>query len=352
MGGTYQEGFNAYGAIFEKITSFFQVTKEKPIVVDSGNHCLRLVYIGSGRTERYTGMCTSAGFKDGPLLQAKFYYPGDILSDGNRFLITDSGNDAIRAMTNSSISTWRKVNGEPRGMTLDKVSGVIYVTVRHGIVRMYLDRDVTERLFSSETRAGFRDGDFSVAHFNHPTGIAILPDDDILLVADTKNHRVRIVDLRTRVVYSICTGQPGNGPGNFDECYLYEPEAVTAIDSEVYIGQKTQIWQTTIRALVGVLGKRPDRTTTTFTTKSTVTTTTLATTPTSTTTTEKPRMERCPTTRTVAIPQGSSTADVNISPGHMVALPVGRYNISITLNNGRRCAVTLKIITGGCMFRN
>ena len=108
----------------------------------------------------------------------------------------------------------------------------------------------------------------------------------------------------------------------------------------------------TLIVYLGVLGKRPDRTTTTFTTKSTVTTTTLATTPTSTTTTEKPRMERCPTTRTVAIPQGSSTADVNISPGHMVALPVGRYNISITLNNGRRCAVTLKIITGGCMFRN
>ena len=48
---------------------------------------------------------------------------------------------------------------------------------------------------------GFHDGDFSSAQFNDPQGMAL--ENDILYVADTKNHSIRRVDLVKGVVDSI-----------------------------------------------------------------------------------------------------------------------------------------------------
>lgn len=42
------------------------------------------------------------------------------------------------------------------------------------------------------SKAGFRDGPLSNAIFDHPDGIVCL--DKIIIVADTYNHRIRMID--------------------------------------------------------------------------------------------------------------------------------------------------------------
>ena len=54
-----------------------------------------------------------------------------------------------------------------------------------------------------------RDGDFAVAAFNHPQGMAL--DGDTLFVADAENHAIRRVDLTAGTVETVAgTGQQGN----------------------------------------------------------------------------------------------------------------------------------------------
>ena len=66
-------------------------------------------------------------------------------------------------------------------------------------------------------QAGARDGDFATARFNHPQGTALAGD--CLYVADTHNHLIRRIDLKTRRVRTVAgTGKQGRGfwPG-FDQ---------------------------------------------------------------------------------------------------------------------------------------
>lgn len=58
-------------------------------------------------------------------------------------------------------------------------------------------------------KAGFKDGDFSVAEFNDPQGL--LYNDGILYVAETKNHALREINLNNKTVKTIAgTGIQGH----------------------------------------------------------------------------------------------------------------------------------------------
>ena len=45
-------------------------------VSDSGNHCIRKIYLEQEIVETYAGKCEVSGFKDGPTVINRFYYPG------------------------------------------------------------------------------------------------------------------------------------------------------------------------------------------------------------------------------------------------------------------------------------
>ena len=49
---------------------------------------------------------------------------------------------------------------------------------------------------------GDGDGIFSQARFYRPQGLA-LDDDDLLYVADTENHQIRVIDFQARAVHTI-----------------------------------------------------------------------------------------------------------------------------------------------------
>lgn len=59
-------------------------------------------------------------------------------------------------------------------------------------------------------KIGFRDGDYDICEFNSPQGVCFSSDGGTLFVADTENHAVRAVDLKTRNVRTVAgTGQQG-----------------------------------------------------------------------------------------------------------------------------------------------
>jgi DNA-binding beta-propeller fold protein YncE len=104
---------------------------------------------------------------DHPLL-----YPGKVLADERhgRLFIADSNHNRIVVST---------------------LDGTLIETIGSGL-------------------QGENDGIFSQARFNRPQGLALDASGDLLYVADTENHQVRVVDFMARAVHTLAgTGKQG-----------------------------------------------------------------------------------------------------------------------------------------------
>ena len=51
---------------------------------------------------------------------------------------------------------------------------------------------------------GCVDGQAGRAQFNEPGGLDVTPDGDTLYVADTNSHAIRVIDLKTNTVSTVC----------------------------------------------------------------------------------------------------------------------------------------------------
>ena len=78
----------------------------------------------------------------------------------------------------------------------------------HRIVICGLDGKLIDTVGSG--KAGANDGDANTASFNQPQGMALVGE--MLYVADTENHLIRVVDLETKQVATLAgTGEQGRG---------------------------------------------------------------------------------------------------------------------------------------------
>jgi len=103
-------------------------------------------------------------------------------------------------------------NPEPGGAIALDGDGRIYVadTENHRIRRIDLARGVVEAVAGTGT-AGFGGdgGPATEAALSHPRDVEVAPDGRIF-IADTENHRVRVVDPATGLIDTVAgTGQPG-----------------------------------------------------------------------------------------------------------------------------------------------
>lgn len=91
-------------------------------------------------------------------------------------------------------------------VALDDKSLVISDSGHHRIVVAGLDGKVTDIIGSGVE--GFRDGDFKTAQFHEPQGVLV--DGQQIYVADTGNHRLRLIDLDKKIVTTLAgTGVRG-----------------------------------------------------------------------------------------------------------------------------------------------
>ncbi len=102
------------------------------------------------------------------------------------------------------------------------------------IVVASLDGEVQEVIGAGE--AGLKNGNYREAEFNHPQGMAL--EGDVLYVADTENHAIRRVDLKTSRVSTLA----GNGRQAAD---MNSPWDLLVHDDQLYIAMAGphQIWK-------------------------------------------------------------------------------------------------------------
>ena len=158
------------------------------------------VYAGSGRED----------VTNGPLATCAFAQPSEIVADADgKFLyVVDSEGSAIRKVPTKSTG---RVSTAPRVSTVAGTSE--------------LPRG--QSLFAF----GNADGVASRARFQHPLGIAIFGDS--LFVADSYNHALREIELKSKSVSTVAgNGSAGNA---IEPLQLSEPGGLSVAGTSLYI---------------------------------------------------------------------------------------------------------------------
>jgi DNA-binding beta-propeller fold protein YncE len=160
-------------------------------------------FAGSGREARL----------DGDAMKAGFAQPSGLATDGKTLFVADSESNIIRAIDLTSPTSqvrtlaggdlfeFGDVDGEgddvrlqhPLGLSLLDGRVLIADTYNHKIKQLDPQRGIVKTLFGTG-KPGQADG--ANASFYEPGGLSLAGDK--LYVADTNNHAVRVVDLKTK----------------------------------------------------------------------------------------------------------------------------------------------------------
>lgn len=218
-------------------------------IVERDNHVVRKVDATTGVISTFAGSGAPGFAGDGgPASRAMLRSPHSVVVDARRrrLLICDVGNQRIRAVDLGTgvIETFAGTGERgttpdgaplagtpldgPRSIAID-AAGDLYLALREGnaIYRV----DVTTRTLHHVAGTGEQGytgdgGPARLARFAGPKGLAWWRD--TLYVADTENHVVRRIDLRSGTVTTVLgTGRRGDGPEPDPlRCALARPHGV------------------------------------------------------------------------------------------------------------------------------
>jgi len=160
-------------------------------VVDASNQVVRHID-DAGTVTTYAGARGQVGYADGTAGEARFFFPVDIVVDASGNILLTEGS-RVRKITPDGLVT--TVAGSPQ----------------EGLAA-----------------AGYADGRGLEAAFNAAAGVAMLPDGTIV-VADSQNHRVRLVEADGTVSTIAGKGGQGLATGPGDTAQFSLPVGVTAL---------------------------------------------------------------------------------------------------------------------------
>ncbi len=152
----------------------------------AGIHQLWMYDLASGVARRWVGSGRE-GLVDGPAESACLAQPSGAVVHGGWVYFVDSEASAVRRASLSD--------------------GHVETLIGHGLFHF-----------------GLRDGAWSGALLQHPLGIAMLGDN--LVVADTYNHRLRLVDLKRHTIRTLYGGH---------RTELNEPGGLCVVHGQVYV---------------------------------------------------------------------------------------------------------------------
>src|SRR6185369_3888765 len=157
------------------------------LVADSGSHSIKKID-ASGKIVMLAGIDHRAGYADGNADAAQFNGPiGIAAADDGSVYVADTYNDRIRVIREGKVAA---IAGSGRG---------------------------------------FAEGPGSLAQFNTPCGLALMPD-GTLLVADLGNRRIRIVQKNGETSTLVGTGNGELSDGMLGTADVVNPTAL-AVDS-------------------------------------------------------------------------------------------------------------------------
>ncbi len=155
---------------------------ENLIVADCGSHTIKSIN-AKGEVTTIAGITNRFGFADGDAATSLFNAPIGVAVNDSKIFVTDTYNDRIRVIENGKVTT---------------LAG---------------------------SAKGFANGDAATAKFDTPTGIAVWQNK--LIVADTGNNRIRVVEPNGEVWTLAGTGESDLKDGLMLAASFVQPTGLT-----------------------------------------------------------------------------------------------------------------------------
>ena len=225
------------------------------LVADPGSQTVRSIDLNSGHVETLAGTGKAAltlAVGEHDALHLDLRSPWDLVVRDDEVFIAMAGSHQIwrLGLTDGKIAPYagsgreglaagplrRATFSQPSGLAL--VGDDLYVADAESsaIRRVRLDAGIVENLVGAGLfEFGDRDGRFSQARLQHVSGIAALGADRLVL-ADTYNHKVKLLDLAAGTLTTILgAGTPGRRVGSPGETELNEPGGLAVIGTRVLV---------------------------------------------------------------------------------------------------------------------
>ena len=209
--------------------------------------CLRHLNRVTGQTSTFAGSCGNRGYVDGSFESARFNGLHDLVHSPSRNALytistNNRGDVLIRVfdLTQRTVSTLINLRnagfmGFARNIALDPSEQNIYVSSHSMLAKVNLDTKTYTAVTPTTFDRGFKDGPLSTAAVSSPSEIIFL-NDNTILISDELNQRLRVIDLKTSTISSICSPSNPSGSRGADgdirsctfafslEALLYRPE--------------------------------------------------------------------------------------------------------------------------------
>ncbi|HMP04578.1 MAG TPA: thioredoxin-like domain-containing protein [Gemmatales bacterium] len=183
-------------------------------VAMAGNHQIWLYEPQTGMIAPFSG-AGDENIRDGGPTQALFSQPSGLTSDGTTLWVADAEISAVRAVSlpsgnvktlvGTGLFDFGDVDGQGRRARLQHAlavqfhDGVLYVAdTYNNKIKTLNPRTMECRTFLGDRKAGSTD---DPPRFDDPGGLSIAGDQ--LYVADTNNHAIRVVDLKSKKVRTL-----------------------------------------------------------------------------------------------------------------------------------------------------
>lgn len=233
----YQEGIRA-AARFGSLTAVAtHPTNTAYIwVADHTNGCIRSINRISNLTTSLTGRCTRHELWDGKFSAAKIGYPIGLASLSKVALTLyffDNTDEVLRCLTRDS-NGWQVLsiyilNKNTNRFVFDPAERYAYFSHSQSITRLSVTwQGSVEEIIPYSNGPGHNDGPFTEAKINKALSIYFF-DENTILLADNKNHAIRVIDLLTSEISTLCKPQENDitdNEGDIEECKLRFPNQV------------------------------------------------------------------------------------------------------------------------------
>ena len=208
----------------------------KVLVAETQTHKLRLLNHDGELLDPLAGT-GQLGWMDGTSLVAKFDMPSDLAVVGERVVVSDTANNRLRLVhpDTGEVSTLAG-SGEPGyaegqgdaakfnflvGIAAGQNGDVIVADTGNHRIRLVNVVSGEVSTLAGNGLPGGRDGPAEEASFLYPVAVATLANGDVV-VADTGNHKVRLIEQGSRRVSTIAgSGEAGHvdAPNGLEACF-------------------------------------------------------------------------------------------------------------------------------------
>ncbi|MCB1193116.1 MAG: chitobiase/beta-hexosaminidase C-terminal domain-containing protein [Leptospiraceae bacterium] len=161
--------------------------------------------------------------------------PTDLTTDGTNLYVTDRNNNLIRSINLSTnvVTTLATGFSSPVGITTDGISLYVADNGSHTIKKVVISTGTVTTIAGNGTPAFADNTDPLQASFNSPEGITT--DGNKLYIADTGNHRIRVMDLATRSVTTLAGSTPGFSDGTTATALFNTPRDIEIVANYIFI---------------------------------------------------------------------------------------------------------------------